>query len=62
MAAYADAANFQTNGAIDLAIDGWNKFLKDVSEAFHGSRGGPLPWGLLHAEGGSRLRRRDESV
>ncbi len=29
MAAYADAANFQTNGAIDLAIDGWNKFLKE---------------------------------
>ncbi len=28
MAAYADAANFQTGGAIDLAIDGWNKFLK----------------------------------
>ncbi len=29
MAAYADAANFQTNGAIDLAIDGWNGFLKE---------------------------------
>ena len=27
LAAYADAANFQTNGAIDLAIDGWKKFL-----------------------------------
>ena len=27
MAAYADAANFQTNGAIDLAIDAWKKFL-----------------------------------
>lgn len=28
MAAYADAANFQNNGAMDLAIDGWNKFLR----------------------------------
>ena len=27
MAAYADAANFQTGGAIDLAIDGWKSFL-----------------------------------
>ena len=27
IAAYADAANFQTNGATDLAIDGWKKFL-----------------------------------
>ena len=27
MAAYADAANFQTGGAIDLAIDGWQSFL-----------------------------------
>ena len=27
MAAYADAANFQTGGAIDLAIEGWTKFL-----------------------------------
>ncbi len=28
MAAYADAANFQTGGAIDLAVDGWKQFLK----------------------------------
>ena len=28
IAAYADAANFQTNGAFDLAIDSWKKFLK----------------------------------
>ncbi len=27
MALYADAANFQTNGATDLAIEGWKKFL-----------------------------------
>lgn len=27
MAAYADAANFQTGGATDLAIDAWKKFL-----------------------------------
>lgn len=27
MALYADAANFQTNGAIDLAIEGWEKYL-----------------------------------
>ena len=27
MAAYADAANFQTGGAIRLAIDGWQSFL-----------------------------------
>lgn len=29
MAAYADAANFQTGGAIDLAVQAWNQFLKD---------------------------------
>ena len=28
MAVYADAANFQTNGAIDLAIEQWQRFLK----------------------------------
>lgn len=28
MALYADAANFQTGGAIDVAIETWNKFLK----------------------------------
>ena len=28
IAAYSDAANFQTNGAFDLAIDGWKKFLR----------------------------------
>ena len=51
MAAYADAANFQTNGAINLAIDGWNKFLKRLSQAFDGGQGSPLPRGLPHAEG-----------
>jgi len=41
MAAYADAANFQTNGAIALAIDAWQKYLKEypneplVSKASH---------------------------
>ena len=41
MAAYADAANFQTNGAIPLAIDAWLKYLKAypneplVSKASH---------------------------
>lgn len=28
LAIYADAANFQTNGAIDLAIDSWQEFLE----------------------------------
>lgn len=28
LAIYADAANFQTNGAIDLAIDSWKEFLR----------------------------------
>lgn len=28
VAIYADAANFQTNGAIDLAIGSWQEFLK----------------------------------
>ena len=28
MAIYADAANFQTNGAIDLAIERWEAFLQ----------------------------------
>ncbi len=32
LAAYADAANFQTNGATDLAIGAWNKFLKDYPD------------------------------
>lgn len=32
MAAYADAANFQTGGAIPLAIDGWKAFLKQYSK------------------------------
>jgi cellulose synthase operon protein C len=32
MAAYADAANFQTNGAIPLAIEAWQKYLKDFPE------------------------------
>ncbi|EMI58179.1 tetratricopeptide repeat protein, partial [Rhodopirellula sallentina] len=27
MALYADAANFQTNGAVDLAIENWQQFL-----------------------------------
>ncbi|WP_146599000.1 tetratricopeptide repeat protein [Novipirellula aureliae] len=29
IAVYADAANFQTNGAIELAIESWKKFLAD---------------------------------
>ncbi len=29
IATYADAANFQTNGAIDLAIESWKTFLKE---------------------------------
>lgn len=32
MAAYADAANFQTGGAIDLAIEGWVDFLKEYPD------------------------------
>lgn len=32
MAAYADAANFQTGGAIELAIQGWQQFLKDYPD------------------------------
>ena len=32
IAAYADAANFQTNGAFDLAIEGWETFLKRFPE------------------------------
>lgn len=32
MAAYADAANFQTGGAIDLAIKGWHEFLKEYPQ------------------------------
>ncbi|MGB7346278.1 MAG: tetratricopeptide repeat protein [Pirellulaceae bacterium] len=32
IAAYADAANFQTNGAFPLAIDAWNEFLKDYPD------------------------------
>jgi TolA-binding protein len=32
MAAYADAANFQTGGAIDLAIEGWVDFLKEFPD------------------------------
>ena len=32
MAAYADAANFQTGGAIKLAIDAWQKFLKEYPD------------------------------
>ena len=28
LAIYADAANFQTNGALDLAIESWREFLK----------------------------------
>jgi TolA-binding protein len=32
LAAYADAANFQTGGATALAIDAWNKFLKDYPD------------------------------
>ena len=32
MGAYADAANFQTGGAIELAIDGWKQFLRDYPD------------------------------
>ena len=32
IAAYADAANFQTNGAFDLAIEAWQKFLKSYAD------------------------------
>ncbi len=32
IAAYADAANFQTNGALDLAVEAWNQFLKDYPD------------------------------
>ena len=32
IAAYADAANFQTGGATDLAIQAWNRFLEDYPE------------------------------
>jgi TolA-binding protein len=31
LAQYADAANFQTNGELALAIENWQKFLKDFS-------------------------------
>ena len=32
MAMYADAANFQTGGAIDLAIEGWGKYLREYPD------------------------------
>ena len=32
MALYADAANFQTNGAIDLAIEGWKRYLAKYAD------------------------------
>lgn len=32
MTAYADAANFQTNGALDLAIEAWTEFLRDYAD------------------------------
>ncbi|WP_442507717.1 tetratricopeptide repeat protein [Novipirellula sp. SH528] len=32
IADYADAANFQTNGAIDLAIEHWQRFLKEYPD------------------------------
>ena len=32
LAAYADAANFQNNGASDLAIEAWHKYLKDFPD------------------------------
>ena len=41
LAVYADAANFQTGGAVDLAIEGWRKFIREypkdpkVSKAAH---------------------------
>ncbi len=33
MAAYADASNFQTNGAIPAAIDAWNKYLDQYPQS-----------------------------
>ncbi len=33
LAAYADAANFQANGAIPLAIEAWQKFLREYPES-----------------------------
>ncbi|MFG0268305.1 MAG: tetratricopeptide repeat protein [Rhodopirellula sp. JB055] len=33
VALYADAANFQTNGAIGLAVDTWKKFLKEYPDS-----------------------------
>ena len=38
LAAYADAANFQTNGAFDLAIDAWKDFLKEYPKDKMASR------------------------
>ncbi|MCM2375169.1 hypothetical protein, partial [Aporhodopirellula aestuarii] len=32
MALYADAANFQTNGAVELAIDNWKEFLSEYPQ------------------------------
>ena len=32
LAAYADAANFQTNGALDLAIEAWNQYLDEYGD------------------------------
>ncbi|WP_345683520.1 tetratricopeptide repeat protein [Novipirellula caenicola] len=32
IAAYADAANFQTNGALELAIEHWQRFLKEYPQ------------------------------
>lgn len=32
LAVYADAANFQTNGELELAIEEWQKFLKDYPD------------------------------
>ncbi len=38
MALYADAANFQTNGATDLAIEGWKKFLESYGDDPYASK------------------------
>ena len=38
MALYADAANFQTNGATDLAIEGWVRYLKKYPDEPYASK------------------------
>ncbi len=38
MALYADAANFQTNGALELAVEGWKKYLDKYPEEDYASK------------------------